>query len=41
MMVLGVVISLLISPLVLVQVFKSWRLASIKLREGARIEKLE
>ncbi|MBZ9652091.1 glycosyltransferase family 2 protein [Psychroflexus montanilacus] len=41
MMVVGVLISILISPLVLVQVFKSWSLASDKLKEGAKIEELE
>ncbi|MBZ9779426.1 glycosyltransferase family 2 protein [Psychroflexus sp. CAK8W] len=40
MMVVGVLISVLISPLVLVQVFKSWSLSSDKLKEGAKIEKL-
>ncbi|WP_019038877.1 glycosyltransferase family 2 protein [Psychroflexus tropicus] len=39
LMVVGVLISILISPLVLVQVFKSWSLASEKLKEGSKIEK--
>ncbi|MFD2542044.1 glycosyltransferase family 2 protein [Lacinutrix gracilariae] len=38
MMVLGVFVSLLLIPLVLFQVFKSWRLSSKKLKEGALIE---
>jgi hypothetical protein len=40
MMLLGMLISILISPLVLFQVYKSWSLASKKLEEGAKIEKL-
>ncbi len=40
MMVLGVFVSLLLLPLVVSQVVWSWRLASIKLKEGAKIEKL-
>jgi hypothetical protein len=41
LMVVGVLISILISPLVLVQVWKSWKLAGEKLKEGANIETLE
>jgi len=41
MMLLGVLISIIMSPLVLVQVWKSWKLAGVKLKEGAKIEKLE
>jgi hypothetical protein len=41
LMVVGVLISILISPLVLVQVWKSWKLAGVKLKEGAKIEKLK
>ncbi|WP_298368916.1 glycosyltransferase [uncultured Lutibacter sp.] len=40
MMLLGYVLSLLLFPLVLLQVWKSWKLASKKLTEGAKIEKL-
>ncbi len=39
-MVLGFVLTILIFPLILIQVTKSWRLASKKLKEGALIEKL-
>jgi glycosyltransferase involved in cell wall biosynthesis len=41
MLVLGVFLSVLLMPLVLFQVFKSWRLASKKLEEGEMIEFLE
>ncbi|MFL0352424.1 glycosyltransferase family A protein [Xanthomarina sp. GH4-25] len=41
MMILGVFVSLLLLPLVLFQVCKSWRLASEKLKQGPLIEKLE
>lgn len=40
MLILGVVLSVLLLPLVLFQVWRSWRLSSVKLREGARIERL-
>ena len=40
MMVLGILISLLLFPFVMVQVIISWRLASIKLSEGDRIENI-
>lgn len=40
MMLLGVLLSVLLSPLVLFQVIKSWRLASVKLKEGAKISQL-
>ncbi len=40
MLVLGVLLSILLMPVVLVQVVRSWRFASEKLREGARIERL-
>lgn len=40
MLVLGVLISLFLFPLVLLQVFISWRLATKKLKEGAMVEKL-
>jgi hypothetical protein len=40
MMLLGMLISILISPFVFLQVYKSWSLASKKLQEGAKIEKL-
>lgn len=38
--IIGVFVSLFLIPLVLYQVFKSWRLASEKLKIGARIERL-
>lgn len=41
MMLLGVVISFFLLPIVLLQVRKSWKLASVKLKEGAKIEELE
>lgn len=41
MMILGVFVSLLLLPLVCFQVFKSWHLASEKLKQGPLIEKLE
>ena len=40
MMLLGVFVSLLLLPLVLFQVFKSWHLSGKKLKEGAMIERL-
>ena len=40
MLVLGVLLSILLVPVVLVQVFRSWRLAGKKLEEGALIEEL-
>jgi glycosyltransferase involved in cell wall biosynthesis len=40
MMLLGMLISILISPLVFLQVYKSWSLAGKKLQKGAKIEKL-
>ncbi|WP_225035573.1 glycosyltransferase family 2 protein [Winogradskyella sp. SM1960] len=41
MMMVGAVVSIFILPLVVFQVWKSWRLAGAKLREGALLEKLE
>lgn len=41
MLVLGLFLSILLLPLVLYQVLKSWNLASKKIKEGALIEKLE
>jgi glycosyltransferase involved in cell wall biosynthesis len=40
MMLLGMLISIIFSPFVFLQVYKSWSLASKKLQEGAKIEKL-
>jgi glycosyltransferase involved in cell wall biosynthesis len=40
MMLLGVFVSLLLTPLVLLQVFKSWHLSSKTLHEGPKIEPL-
>jgi hypothetical protein len=39
-MLLGIVLSFFLLPLVLWQVSKSWKLASVKLKEGAKIEEL-
>lgn len=41
LLVVGVFLSLLLLPVILVQVFSSWRLASRKLAEGDRIDCLE
>ena len=41
MMLVGVFVSILLLPFVLLQVARSWRLASVKLEEGARIEELK
>ena len=41
MLMFGVLISLFLFPFVLLQVIISWRLATRKLREGARIEELD
>lgn len=41
MMLLGVFVSLLLMPLVLFQVFKSWRLSRQKLKQGAMIATLD
>ena len=38
MMLLGYLFAVVIFPIVLIQVWKSWKLASIKLKEGAKIE---
>lgn len=40
MMLIGVLISIVISPLVFFQVWKSWALASTKLKEGPMIKKI-
>jgi len=40
MMILGVLLSVFILPLIVFQVCKSWKLATIKLKQGAIIEKL-
>ncbi|MEO8774588.1 MAG: glycosyltransferase family A protein [Gelidibacter sp.] len=41
LMILSVFLSIFLLPLVLFQVFKSWRLATLKLEEGSRIEELK
>ena len=41
MLVLGVFVSILLLPIVIFQVIKSWRLSSIKLKEGALIQTLD
>jgi glycosyltransferase involved in cell wall biosynthesis len=40
MLIAGLMLSLLMLPLVCFQVWKSWQLASVKLKEGPRIERL-
>ena len=40
-MLVGYMLSLLLLPLVLFQVTKSWNLATKKLKEGAKISNLE
>ena len=40
MLLIGVLLSILLMPVVVFQVLKSWRLATLKLKEGARIEEL-
>jgi hypothetical protein len=41
MLIFGVFVSIIIFPIVLFQVFRSWRLSSEKLEQGALIERLE
>ena len=41
MLIFGVLISILLTPLLLLQVFRSWKLASIKMKQGSLIEKLK
>ena len=40
MLILGVFVSIIISPIILLQVFKSWRLSGKKIKQGPLIEKL-
>nr|WP_251059574.1 glycosyltransferase family A protein [Winogradskyella immobilis] len=40
MLIIGALVSILILPIVIVQVLKSWRMSNIKLREGELIERL-
>ncbi|GGZ80982.1 glycosyltransferase family 2 protein [Algibacter mikhailovii] len=40
LLILGYLILVLLFPLIFFQILKSWKLSSIKLREGAKIEKL-
>lgn len=40
MLLLGAGLSIMLLPLVMIQVLRSWRLASVKLKEGPRIDKL-
>lgn len=40
MSVLGILVSFLLLPMVLFQVWKSWKLASVKLNEGPKIDRL-
>ncbi len=41
LMVLGALISVLLAPIVLIQIIRSWHLATVKLKEGDRIKPLE
>ena len=41
MLILGIFVSILLLPIVIFQVLKSWRLSSIKLKKGALIETLD
>lgn len=40
LLILGVFISIITLPIILLKVLKSWKLASIKLKQGALIKKL-
>jgi len=40
MLILGVFVSIIISPIILLQVFKSWRLSGKKIKQGALIDTL-
>lgn len=40
-MVFGFLLSVLVFPLILFQILKSWKLASVKLKEGAMIKKMD
>lgn len=40
LMVIGAIISVLIAPVILIQVLRSWKLASVKLKQGPLIDKL-
>jgi hypothetical protein len=40
MILLGYVISVCLFPIILAQVLRSWYLASLKLQEGQKVEKL-
>lgn len=41
LMIVGLFLTLLLMPLVIFQVFRSWKLSSLKLKEGALIEMME
>jgi glycosyltransferase involved in cell wall biosynthesis len=41
MLILGAMVSILILPLIIFQVLKSWRLSGLKLQQGALVERLE
>lgn len=41
MMILGAFVSILILPVILIQVLRSWQLATLKMKEGALIERLD
>ncbi len=41
MMLVGSLIALLIFPIIFIQVFRSWSLASKKIKEGSLIKKLD
>lgn len=38
MMLVGIIVSVFIFPLILLQVFRSWKLASVKLKQGSLVE---
>jgi glycosyltransferase involved in cell wall biosynthesis len=40
MMILGIMLSVVVAPIILLQVLRSWHIASIKLKDGSKIEKL-
>ena len=41
MLILGLVISLVLFPVMIFQVIRSWQLASVKLKQGALIDELQ
>ena len=41
MMIIGALLSIFILPIIVFQVCKSWKLASVKLKQGAIIDQLD